>query len=101
MELSGGSYENPIWSKGPGVKDSTIKREGYFLEFSIQLRKLLKRTPLMVTGGFRSLEGMSNAIKNGIDIIGVGRPFCVYPDFPNKMFSGELAKVESYDYPQE
>ena len=29
----------------------------------------------MVTGGFRTLEGMNAALNEGVDIIGVGRPF--------------------------
>lgn len=53
----------------------------------------------MVTGGFRSLEGMSNAIKSGIELVGVARPLCIYPDFPNQMFAGKMNKIPEYDFP--
>lgn len=87
VELSGGNYESPVMSGSVGVKQSTIEREGYFQEFSVKLRKELKHTPLMVTGGFRTKDGMVNALNQGIDIIGVARPFCVEPDFPNRFFA--------------
>lgn len=101
VELSGGNYENPVMYKGPGIRESTVQREGYFLEFSVKLRQLLKNTPLMVTGGFRSLEGMSSAVKQGIDIVGVARPFCIEPDFPNQFFAGKRTKTPDYNFPPE
>jgi 2,4-dienoyl-CoA reductase-like NADH-dependent reductase (Old Yellow Enzyme family) len=37
--------------------------------------------PLMVTGGFRSREGMEAALASGaLDVIGLARPFCTHPD---------------------
>ena len=39
--------------------------------------------PLMVTGGFRSLDFCNEALKQGeLDIIGFGRPFLIQEDFP-------------------
>ncbi len=60
IEISGGTYEAPAMTgvkagKEP-VKDSTRQREAYFLEFAEKARLAVK-TPLVVTGGFRSASG--------------------------------------------
>ena len=43
----------------------------------------------MVTGGFRTVDGMNSALQQGAHLIGLGRPFCVEPDFPLRFLSGE------------
>ena len=48
----------------------------------------------MVTGGFRSATGMREALgSGGVDLIGLGRPLCVDPDFPKKILSGAIEKA--------
>lgn len=80
IEISGGSWENPINRTG-AVKDSTRKREAYFLEYAEKVKEKIS-TPVMVTGGFRSAEGMSEAITSGAaDLVGVARPFAVDVQF--------------------
>jgi imidazole glycerol phosphate synthase subunit HisF len=45
--------------------------------------------PLMLTGGFRTLEGMEAALNSGaMDIVGIARPFAVYPELPELVLSG-------------
>lgn len=82
IEISGGSWENPVNRKGKAeVKESTRKREAYFLEYAEKVRSQI-RTPLMVTGGFRSSAGMRDALASGaLDMVGVARPFAVDPKF--------------------
>ena len=47
--------------------------------------------PLMVTGGFRSAAGMKDALAGGaVDMIGVARPLCTDPGFPEKILSGAM-----------
>ena len=87
IEISGGSWENPVnrTGKSPdlGVKESTRKREAYFLEYAEKVRREIS-TPLMVTGGFRSTQGMEDALSSGaIDIVGLARPFAVDTNFAN------------------
>ncbi|UTW56508.1 NADH:flavin oxidoreductase/NADH oxidase family protein [Kordiimonas sp. SCSIO 12610] len=80
IEISGGSWENPINRTG-AIKESTRKREAYFLEYAEKIKKKID-TPIMVTGGFRSAAGMNEAIQSGaVDIVGVARPFAVDPEF--------------------
>ncbi|MDD4976362.1 MAG: NADH:flavin oxidoreductase/NADH oxidase family protein [Bacteriovorax sp.] len=94
IEISGGSYEAPemMGSK----KESTIKREAYFLEYCEKIRKEVT-VPLMLTGGFRSREGMESALKsNACDVVGLARSVALDPNFPNEILRGQnvLSKVK-------
>jgi 2,4-dienoyl-CoA reductase-like NADH-dependent reductase (Old Yellow Enzyme family) len=84
IEISGGTYEAPKMMEG-NIKESTKKREAYFLDYGQKIRKLIK-TPIMLTGGFRTGEGMEEALSNdACDIIGLGRSCVLDPSFPNKV----------------
>jgi 2,4-dienoyl-CoA reductase-like NADH-dependent reductase (Old Yellow Enzyme family) len=89
IEVSGGTYESPAMtghkSKKQKVKDSTRKREAYFLEYAEMLKKEVD-IPVVVTGGFRSASAMQEALANGAtEMIGLARPMAVEPDFPEKI----------------
>ena len=90
IEISGGTYEAPVMagvSAGP-VKESTRRREAYFLEFAEKARSATK-TPLMVTGGFRSVAGMNDAIASGaVDFVGLARLLAIEPDAPKRLLVG-------------
>lgn len=91
IEISGGTYEAPAMT-GLNKKMSTLEREAYFLEFAEQAR-FKTRTPLMVTGGFRTSQGMANAISSGaVDLIGLARTLVVEPDLPLRLLNGLKAK---------
>ncbi len=93
IEVSGGSYERPAMI-GSEQKKSTQEREAYFLDYIVKVRKLLK-TPLMLTGGFRTVTTMESAIANGeLDIVGIARPFTLHPDLPNRIFDGTIKQLE-------
>lgn len=79
LEISGGTYEQAAMT-GVKQRESTRKREAYFLDFCAKLRPELKKTPLMLTGGFRSKPGMESAITSGdVDLVGLARPLAVEP----------------------
>jgi len=87
IEISGGTYEAPVMT-GVRMKASTQQREAYFIDFAEKARKVCK-APLAVTGGFRSAEGMSQAISsNAVDFIGIARLLAIEPDAPNKLLTG-------------
>ena len=104
IEISGGNYEQPRMinfdRKDPlaaNKRESTIKREAYFLDFVPKLRAKVS-IPVMVTGGFRSVASMESALANdGVDVIGLGRPIVLDPDAPKKILSGEITKLYSRD----
>ena len=52
----------------------------------------------MVTGGFRSREGIEKALESDIcQIIGVGRPLCADPHCIKKMINGKLEVLPSFE----
>jgi len=85
IEISGGTYEAPAMT---GVmKESTLQREAYFLEFAEMARAAVK-TPLVVTGGFRTAKGMAQAIESGaVDMVGLARVLAVEPDAPHRLLT--------------
>jgi len=90
IEVSGGTYEAPAMSgafQKPG-KASTAAREAYFLEFAEKVRKRIQ-VPLMVTGGFRTADGMNAALRSGsLDVVGLARLLAIDPDAPAALLQG-------------
>ena len=100
LELSGGSLEQPK-QVGASLKDegedarpqSTIQREAYFVDFAGAARATAKM-PVMVTGGFRSADGMTAALAAGeLDVVGIGRPMIADPETPKRLLSGEIERA--------
>jgi len=100
IEISGGTYESPsMMGNDPKkkVKESTLKREAYFLGYMEKVRKLVD-TPLVVTGGFRSAPAMTEALQSGAtDFIGIARTTAVDPEFPNKLIADANYKMHLPD----
>ena len=107
IEISGGTYEQPKLigvddltinpERSEQRKESTIAREAYFLEYAKDIRKAVS-LPLMVTGGFRTKEGIEDALKSNIcQIIGIGRPLCADPYCVKKMIAGQLDILPSFE----
>lgn len=97
LEISGGTYEQMALFGRLGEEkkaESTRRREAYFLDYARNIREAAKDVPLMVTGGFRTASLMRSVVESGeIDVVGLGRPFCVAPDLPNQLFSGALSEL--------
>lgn len=65
----------------------TQKREAFFMDFAQQVRKQFPSTVLIVTGGFRTRQGMADAIATGAcDIVGIARPAADKPRLPRDLF---------------
>lgn len=87
IEISGGTYEAPAMT---GVRASTRAREAYFLDFADKVRARIPATPLMVTGGFRSHAGMSQALASGsLDLCGLARLLAIEPDAGRRLLAGQ------------
>ena len=88
LEISGGTYETATMFQ-ERKSESTRAREAFFLDFADTVRAHT-RVPLLLTGGFRTLEGMDAALSSGaIDVVGLARPLAVEPDLPARLLSGE------------
>ncbi|CAB3406351.1 unnamed protein product [Caenorhabditis bovis] len=88
VELSGGTIEKLAFSH---LRDSTRKREAFFLEFAQNIRPVFKNTVVYLTGGFRTVKAMVEAIEeNATQGIGLGRPITAEPDLPMKILAGKV-----------
>ena len=107
IEISGGTYEQPKLigvddltinpKRSEERKESTIAREAYFLEYAQDIRKAVS-LPLMVTGGFRTREGIEDALHSNVcQIVGIGRPLCADPYCIKKMIEGEIETLPSFE----
>jgi 2,4-dienoyl-CoA reductase-like NADH-dependent reductase (Old Yellow Enzyme family) len=86
LEISGGTYEKPAMMGAASRKMSerSAAREAYFLDFAAKAKQVTPM-PLMITGGLRSSAAMTDALEDGIDIVGLGRPVCLEPDLPKRL----------------
>lgn len=89
IEVSGGNYENPKMFKESNTE------EVFFIEYAKELMSNIT-TPIVVTGGFRSLNTMEQALKsNQTSMIGLARPLVLYPELPNMMISGNITSIDT------
>ncbi len=96
LEISGGNFETPV-AYQHSAKQSTVAREAYFLDYASDIKAALQ-IPVMVTGGFRSASVMNEALASGAtDLIGMGRPFIVDPEFPKKLLSGVISAAPAIE----
>jgi 2,4-dienoyl-CoA reductase-like NADH-dependent reductase (Old Yellow Enzyme family) len=105
LEISGGTYEQPrlLGLKGDPhaaaepKRESTRRREAYFLEYAQAIRAAAK-LPLVVTGGMRDPDFMQEALAQGqLDVVGLARPLCVNPDFAAQLVAGEASPAPRYE----
>ena len=105
LEVSGGTYEQPRLVGRTGsertaeqpTRESTRQREAYFLDYTRNMRARLD-IPMAVTGGFRNRRFMLEALEGDeLDVIGIGRPLCVYADFPRRLITGEVNELPAYE----
>lgn len=94
LEISGGTYtSSAMLGVDDSLKESTRKREAYFLAYAERVRAELPDLPLMLTGGFRTAEAMVDAVASGaVDLVGLGRPLAVQPDFPADLLAGRVSE---------
>jgi 2,4-dienoyl-CoA reductase-like NADH-dependent reductase (Old Yellow Enzyme family) len=100
LEISGGSYEqlSLIGVAPRDVRDSTRKREAYFIEYAASIKSAAK-IPVMITGGFRSREVMESALQNGeTDLIGLARPLCTQPDCSAHLITQTQEVLDDYEH---
>lgn len=104
LEISGGNYEQPRMVGLDGLEDrfeddrpaSTKAREAYFMAYAEEIIAKAK-TPIMVTGGFRTEAAMEEALEAGVTMLGLGRPLCVDPLWPKKLMSPDYEALPRYE----
>ena len=86
VELSGGTYEELAFSH---KRESTKKREAFFIEFAEAIVPALTKTKAYTTGGFKTVGAMVSALKT-VDGIGLARPVCQEPRLCADILSGKV-----------
>ncbi|KAI0885430.1 NADH oxidase [Annulohypoxylon maeteangense] len=79
VELSGGTYESPAWHH---KRESTRRREAFFIEFAELVAPHVERARTFITGGIRTVGAMVDALESGLDGVGLGRPSATEPRLP-------------------
>ena len=86
VELSGGTYQASAFEY---KRESTRKREAFFIEFAEQIVPGLKRTRTFVTGGLRTVGAMVKALEV-VDGVGIARPVCQEFHFCKDILDGKI-----------
>lgn len=105
IEISGGnaeqtssglhnSFGKKTMAKAPTrpQKESTRIREAFFTSFCEQVMELRNphHVPVQLSGGFRSRNGMADAVESGVcDMVGLGRASVLQPELPKEILLNE------------
>ena len=96
IEVSGGNYESP--AMGGSAAPATRAREAYFLDYAQSVRRQAGDVPIAVTGGFRSVTAMDDALKAGdCDLIGIARPTVTATDAAASILNGHTATLTTHE----
>lgn len=97
VELSGGTYEKLAFGH---QRESTKKREGFFLEFAESIAPVLSKTKTYITGGFKSVGAMVKAL-DIVDGVGLARPLAQEPHLCKDMLEGKVVGAIKLRIPDE
>jgi hypothetical protein len=86
VELSGGTYEQLAFGH---KRESTKKREAFFLEFAEKIVPGLKKTKTYITGGLRTVGAMVKTLET-VDGVGFARPVCQEFHFCKDILEGKI-----------
>lgn len=93
IEISGGTYDSMV-TAFTYARESTRKREAHFIEFSEMLRRQLTKTKVVLTGGFKTADGMARAIEDGAcDFVGLARTTAAEPRFGASILATRVTKA--------
>lgn len=88
IDISGGTY----FPGAPSASDAA-GRGPYFLDFA-QSARALTHKPLMLTGGFKTIDQVEDALSLGVDMIGLARALVLQPDLPKAWLGGNRRAPE-------
>jgi len=83
IDISGGTY----FPGAPSASDGSGKGP-YFLGFAHHARNLTSK-PLMLTGGFKNHDQVTEALAQGVDVVGLARALVLEPELPNAWLDGD------------
>ncbi|KAF2759022.1 FMN-linked oxidoreductase [Pseudovirgaria hyperparasitica] len=86
VELSGGTYESLAFVH---KRESTKKREAFFLDFAEMITPVLSKTKVYITGGLKTAGAMVKALES-VDGVGLARPVTQEPTLPKDIIEGRV-----------
>jgi len=86
VELTGGTYEKLAFGH---QRDSTKKREGFFLEFAELIAPVFSKTKTYITGGFKTVGAMNKALE-AMDGVGLARTLAQEPRLCKDILNGRI-----------
>jgi hypothetical protein len=86
VELSGGTYESLAFEH---KRESTKKRESFFIEFAEEIVKPLTKTKAYVTSGLKTVGAMVKSLDT-VDGVGIARPASQEPHLPRDILEGKV-----------
>lgn len=89
VELSGGTYESLAFVH---KRDSTRKREAFFLDFAEQVAPALTKTKSYIVGGLKTAGAMARALDT-VDGVAMARATTQEPHFPRDVLEGRVKGV--------
>lgn len=92
VELSGGTYEQLAFQH---KRESTRKREAFFLEFAEQIAPRLTKTRVYIVGGLRTAAAMVRALES-VDGVSLARPVTHEFNLPKKILDGKVKAAIQY-----
>jgi 2,4-dienoyl-CoA reductase-like NADH-dependent reductase (Old Yellow Enzyme family) len=99
IESSAGTWEAipriKPFSLLPEARLQILRREqeAYNLPYAKELKTVLRRAPVILVGGLRSLDVAEEILSNGwADFCAMCRPFIRDPELPNKWMNGSTSK---------
>lgn len=103
LEISGGTYEQPrlLGAEGSAAsmvapRESTQKREAYFIDYAEKIRKVATM-PMMLVGGMRSRAAMEDALRGACDVVAIARPLVSDPAASRKLLAREIDEVPAFE----
>ncbi|KAI8625133.1 NADH oxidase [Xylariaceae sp. FL1651] len=96
VETSGGTYEDMGMKH---TKESTVKRENYFVEFAERIAKSVEKIKVYTTGGLRTVGGMMSTFQ-GVDGLGFARTAIQEPSFAADILSGKITGAAKCAIPE-
>lgn len=87
IEISGGNYEVPVFG---GEHENGAS----FASYATVLTEITD-TPIVSTGGFRTRKEMENVIHSGVSMVGLARPFVLYPDLVRRLENNDNLAIKT------
>lgn len=97
VELSGGTYQELAFSH---KRESTKKREAFFLDFADSIVPRLEKTKAYVVGGLRTVSAMVKALQT-VHGVSLGRPAAQEFDFPKKVLEDGVKSAIEIKFDEE